>query len=237
MINRSLLAILFAILPLLSNFVAFQPAQSSITEKVILTDSVPNVAAGQASTAMTDTVSGDLIAMMNHMNQMMVVMQRMMGDTNQMSEKMQDSAMDSGAMRSNAMQGISNMTMTDSEMTDSTMNGMSSNMSVDAMSADSMSANMMMTMSNMNEMMMMCMADMMNSNKKWYWIGGITLALLLLGLLGWWLWRNRARFSPSDSPLLILQRRLAQGAITLEQYEAIRLHLSAGQVAVGDKEL
>ena len=79
-------------------------------------------------------------------------------------------------------------------------------------------------------MMAMCMADMMNSNKKWYWIGGSALALILLGLLGWWLWHNRARFSSSESPLLILQRRLAQGEITLEQYEAVKTQLSMADV-------
>lgn len=230
MISHSFVSILFALLPLLVDSVALQPAQSAITQSVTLPDSMPGM--GQATSAMSSTSSAvansaDLMSMMNNMNQIMTVMNRMIGDAGQRSGEMQGELMDSSAMQS-----MAGMTMTDSAMTGSmiagsAMNGMSGNMSTD----------MMMMMNNMNEMMKMCMADMMNNNKKWYWIGGITLALLLLGLLGWWLCRNRTRFMHNDSPLLILQRRLAQGEITLEQYAAVRTHLGTGGVAADDKEL
>lgn len=210
MILLSLISTLLAFFSFLNNFTLLPSAQVTITESVRLTDTMPGMANGQqmgqesvdarlmpnpmegnmmAGAGQTNPMSANLPVLMNHMNEMMLVMNQMTG----------------------AMQVMTN-TMT----TDASMNGM----------AGSMSTDMATTMKNMNEMMMMCMADMMKSNKKWYWIGGGALALILLGVLGWWLWRNRARFTPNHSPLLILQRRLAQGEITLEQYEAVRMHLS-----------
>ncbi|HZT72627.1 MAG TPA: SHOCT domain-containing protein [Terriglobales bacterium] len=54
----------------------------------------------------------------------------------------------------------------------------------------------------------------------WWWIWWVIWALIIIFAISWWTpWGGRSRFVRRETPLEILQRRLASGELTPQQYE------------------
>ena len=63
----------------------------------------------------------------------------------------------------------------------------------------------------------------------WYWFGWVfLLALLVLLVAGvvWMIRATRRQAVGSETPLSILQRRLARGEVSLEQFETIKRQIA-----------
>ena len=63
----------------------------------------------------------------------------------------------------------------------------------------------------------------------WYWFGWefvLALVVLLLAAVVWMIRASRRQVVGPETPLTILQRRLARGEVSLEQFETIKRQLA-----------
>ena len=101
---------------------------------------------------------------------------------------------------------------------------------------DAMLQQCMQMMSQMNGMMGSGMMGGAGANgmaaltSPWYWVGWVFVLALLVLLIGAVVWMIRATRRPRpavgpETPLSILQRRLARGEVSPEQFETIKRQL------------
>lgn len=82
------------------------------------------------------------------------------------------------------------------------------------------------TMSSSTEKALICMCEMGKGLSAGNWIAIAALVLLVIFAI---IWLRRSRRTPPvmETPLLVLQRRLAAGEITAEQFDQLKVHLSS----------
>ena len=72
-------------------------------------------------------------------------------------------------------------------------------------------------------------APMLIWTSPWYWFGWVfllALVVLLVAAIVWMIRATRRQAVGAETPLSILQRRLARGEVSLEQFETIKRQLA-----------